>query len=335
MTKIQTRLNEQRFFATSGAEMLDKYAVDKVVRTWNEDFVDQETGDVVSIERKEILFTRGTKFTAQNIDSVEFYLQSGELSGIEVSDQCRVGRPTERFSLAPYKVKARIGDKNFLYICQALSLAMAQDIVEDYIELHSEKDFRIISVAEAKYGVILNVAAELKKKDDEPIDLELDADTQNALSGTENSASDTENAASGTEMPEISTEDSEDDALHLTGDEEATEAPAEESADDTKTPVFGYYEITIALEVVTYKTDEKTGERKESWRTSDVSSFLINAANADEAKDVALAYCQQTRQDNTEIESAVTMSASPLNCTKVIEREFTMQYVEQTNNVAQ
>lgn len=36
-----------------------------------------------------------------------------------------------------------------------------------------------------------------------------------------------------------------------------------------------------------------------------------------------------------ETESAVTMSASPLNCTKVIEREFTMQYVEQTNNVAQ
>ena len=45
-----------------------------VMKTWNEDFADEDTGEVVSIERNEIVVERGTELTADNIDAI---LESG------------------------------------------------------------------------------------------------------------------------------------------------------------------------------------------------------------------------------------------------------------------
>ena len=45
-----------------------------VMKTWNEDFADEDTGEVVSIERNEIVVERETELTADNIDAI---LESG------------------------------------------------------------------------------------------------------------------------------------------------------------------------------------------------------------------------------------------------------------------
>lgn len=45
-----------------------------VMKTWNEDFADEYTGEVVSIERNEIVVERETELTADNIDAI---LESG------------------------------------------------------------------------------------------------------------------------------------------------------------------------------------------------------------------------------------------------------------------
>ena len=45
-----------------------------VMKTWNEDFADEDTGEVVSIERNEIVVERETELTADNIDVI---LESG------------------------------------------------------------------------------------------------------------------------------------------------------------------------------------------------------------------------------------------------------------------
>ena len=42
----------------------------RVLKTWNEDFVDEDTGEVVYIERNETIFERGTKITEENIPSI-------------------------------------------------------------------------------------------------------------------------------------------------------------------------------------------------------------------------------------------------------------------------
>lgn len=55
-----------------------------VMKTWNEDFADEDTGEVVSIERNEIVVERETELTADNIDAI---LESGVSSILLYKDE--------------------------------------------------------------------------------------------------------------------------------------------------------------------------------------------------------------------------------------------------------
>lgn len=55
-----------------------------VMKTWNEDFADEDTGEVVSIERNEIVVERETELTADNIDAI---LESGVSSILFYKDE--------------------------------------------------------------------------------------------------------------------------------------------------------------------------------------------------------------------------------------------------------
>lgn len=56
---IETKNNEIRYFTSDPKKMLNKYLVQRVLKTWTEDFIDEDTNEVVSIERNELLFQRG------------------------------------------------------------------------------------------------------------------------------------------------------------------------------------------------------------------------------------------------------------------------------------
>lgn len=55
-----------------------------VMKSWNEDFVDEDTGEVVSIERNEVVFERETEITAENIDDI---IDSGATSILVHKDE--------------------------------------------------------------------------------------------------------------------------------------------------------------------------------------------------------------------------------------------------------
>ncbi|HTO14778.1 MAG TPA: DNA-directed RNA polymerase subunit beta, partial [Edaphocola sp.] len=60
---------------------------ERVLRTWTEDFVDEDTGEVVSIERNEVLLERDSILDQDNVDLIlemgveSIYIQKEELSG--------------------------------------------------------------------------------------------------------------------------------------------------------------------------------------------------------------------------------------------------------------
>ncbi len=56
-----------------GASVGRKLAA-RVLKSWNEDFVDEDTGEVISIERNEVIMERETEITAENIPDI---LESG------------------------------------------------------------------------------------------------------------------------------------------------------------------------------------------------------------------------------------------------------------------
>ena len=50
--------------------MLDRKLAARVLRTWAEDFVDEDTGEVVSIERNEVLLERDHTLAAEDVDMI-------------------------------------------------------------------------------------------------------------------------------------------------------------------------------------------------------------------------------------------------------------------------
>ena len=51
-------------------KVLGRKLAARVLKTWHEDFVDEDTGEVVSIERNEIIFDRDTILEKEHIDEI-------------------------------------------------------------------------------------------------------------------------------------------------------------------------------------------------------------------------------------------------------------------------
>ena len=68
----EVKVNKKNLKAAIGRKLAAR-----VLKSWNEDFVDEDTGEVVSIERNEILMDRETEITKENVDEI---LESGASS---------------------------------------------------------------------------------------------------------------------------------------------------------------------------------------------------------------------------------------------------------------
>ena len=160
--EIQTKKNEIRFTTTDPQEMVGKYLAANVVRTWKEDFIDETSGEVIDIERTEILFNKGTFLDAETMASLNFYLQSGDVKAVDVSNQKRLATLAELVTPRPFKVKAAIDGKNRSFILTATDMEGAQACAIDHIELNYTQPFRLVNTSELQNFVIL--ADTLRKK---------------------------------------------------------------------------------------------------------------------------------------------------------------------------
>ena len=67
-------------------EMLNKYLAERAVKSWTEDFIDEDTGEPVSIERSEILFERGLYIDENLLQKIMFSIQAEEIETVKVID---------------------------------------------------------------------------------------------------------------------------------------------------------------------------------------------------------------------------------------------------------
>jgi hypothetical protein len=125
-------------------------------KDWQESFVDEDTGEVVTIDRKEILYDRGTEITGDVYSSLLFHFQSGDIKRIEVSNQRRASY--ERvYGKQVYIAVAEIGqrDKKHKFLFSASSIPVSVEILKDYIELNFTGGYRIVSIKEFKTSIVL------------------------------------------------------------------------------------------------------------------------------------------------------------------------------------
>lgn len=163
MKETVNRFEEEIITTSNLSEMKDKYLAETLYRKWNENFVDESTGEVVNIERKEIIFDRGTLLDHHNLEEINFFLQSGDISQVKVSNVKRQATLVNGNTAVWVAVVKLQGKKKTFYL-YANSVDTAMQILTDYIEQRYEGSFEVVSLKEQEYLYIVTLAKELEEE---------------------------------------------------------------------------------------------------------------------------------------------------------------------------
>ena len=113
-------------------EMRGKYLAEKVVKSWTEDFVDEDTGEPVSIERTEVIFDRGTYIDDDMLQKIMFSIQAEEIQTVKVVDT----KPTtERANVQIRRYIVKLTDglhTSNIYTTRCMTPEDAAQMVSDY-----------------------------------------------------------------------------------------------------------------------------------------------------------------------------------------------------------
>lgn len=163
---IETRKTEIRYVTSDPKKMLNMYLAKRVLKTWEEFFIDEDTGETVNIERNEILFDRGTLIDQDTLAKIRFSMEADGIKEVEVSNQNRLAFENENKFLYPYLAQAQISDKKYKFLLYATGLENACLILKDYIELNYQFGFTLTMIKEFDSCVILTDNLKERKVDD-------------------------------------------------------------------------------------------------------------------------------------------------------------------------
>lgn len=173
MQPIETKKNEVREITSDISRMKGKYLVYDLKRSWREDFLDEGSGEVVSIERKELIYERGTLLQAEELSRIQFFMNEGSISEVEVSNQKRMSYEFKDTYIYPYMAQVDVGNKKKKFLMLASSVDNALEIVKDYVELNYTGRYQVSMVKEYENHIII-VDTMLKKPLDDVTKLALD-----------------------------------------------------------------------------------------------------------------------------------------------------------------
>lgn len=162
---IETRKTEQRYVTSDPAKMLNMYLAKGVYKTWNENFIDEDTQETITIERNELLFTRGTLIDQDTLAQIRFSMEADGIKEVEVSNQKRMAFENENKCLYPYIAQAQIGDKKYKFLLYATGLENVIAILKDYIELNYQSGFTLTMAKEFDTCIILTDNLKERKVD--------------------------------------------------------------------------------------------------------------------------------------------------------------------------
>ncbi len=154
---IVTRFDEVRLRVDDPKQMVGKMTAQAVCRTWQENFLDKDTGDVVSIDRSEWIIPVGRILTTEDVAQIQFHQQAGELNDVLVTNQLRPYRHLKSATRYEVTVNHKHKEKMLVY---AEGISMALDIAIDYCEQEAECDFRIVGIKRADARIIIPYAPE-------------------------------------------------------------------------------------------------------------------------------------------------------------------------------
>ena len=163
-----SRFNEKIMTSNDLSLLKDKeskYLMNSLYRRWEEDFTDKDTGEIVTIERKELIISKGEELNDENFQTIDFFIKSGELniedvrlSSIQRTADAVLGNSTIWIAVVEISRKKRTF---YLY---ANSIDVARIIITDYIEQNYIGFYEIKSLKEQQYFTLVSLS---KKNSDE------------------------------------------------------------------------------------------------------------------------------------------------------------------------
>lgn len=148
-------------------QMLGRYLAEKACREWVEDFIDEDNGEVVILNRMEVVEDRGTEITQDVLQRLRFFVEAGELKDVLVSNQLRPGYRGNHSGAVPYTVTfVPEGGGSVKLLVRAISLPMAIQVAEDYAEYIINGGFSIKSAKREDNFYIIEKSLQAMNKEE-------------------------------------------------------------------------------------------------------------------------------------------------------------------------
>lgn len=124
-------------------------------KRWIEDVADEDTGNVVSVERSEVILSKGCQLTALDVSTL---IENG-IDSVFVSNIPLKGVKEEYANLweASIRIKIRGSYKKKTYIVTAESPAGAEKFISEYLEVNVECSFEAIKVLKLDYNMVVKL----------------------------------------------------------------------------------------------------------------------------------------------------------------------------------
>lgn len=153
----KTLADVQSFRTSDPKEMRGKWLAAPVVNSWTEDFVDEDTKETVSLERNNVLMTRGTFLSDEEISQVMFFIQGYD----SVKDVlvCSENISAERYisgRMIPYEVTLTNDLEAKTYLVRATSIEKAIVCIQNYAPLYRKLEgyYSVRSVKPVAYTIV-------------------------------------------------------------------------------------------------------------------------------------------------------------------------------------
>lgn len=118
--------------------MLEKWLAEPVLRKWTEDFVDESTGELVSVERTEPIITTGTYCSQDIVQLITFHLQAGDIETVKVSERPPLNKRTDLLTMNYIvSVGSVLPQTEYIYVAGVQTPEEAAKVVTDYCKVYS------------------------------------------------------------------------------------------------------------------------------------------------------------------------------------------------------
>lgn len=165
---ITTKHDELKFRTADKAQMINRYLAENVIAEYPEDFVGDD-GNITTIKRSQKLFDLGTYIGQETAAKLCFYIQSGDIQDVVVSNQKRMGFGyTVGRELWIAQIRLIKTDTKYKIMAYANGIEQLLEIIVDFCEQKFDGGFEILNAKKLEFHRV--IIDEIKKKDTSAMD---------------------------------------------------------------------------------------------------------------------------------------------------------------------